>query len=227
MEITAVVKGAWEAFTTQIMVFLPNLIGAIIIFVFGLIVAKLSKMAFEKLLRLVHFDSAAEKTGIREFLQKGGILKPTSEILGALVYWFIMILVLIAAFNSLGLPIVSNILDNIFLYIPNVVAAIMVLSLGILVGNLFSAVVRTAASNSGMTSADGLAKAALYAVIFFSASVALVQLGIGEEIVEAAFVVGFGATALAFGLAFGLGGKEMAASYLKKWLEGKKPAKKE
>ena len=103
----------------------------------------------------------------------------------------------------------------------------MVLSLGILVGNLFSAVVRTAASNSGMTSADGLAKAALYAVIFFSASVALVQLGIGEEIVEAAFVVGFGATALAFGLAFGLGGKEVAASYLKKWLEGKKPPKKD
>jgi len=54
-------------------------------------------------------------------------------------------------------------------------------------------------------SAEGLAKAALYAVIFFSASVALIHLGIGEEIVEAAFVVGFGATALAFGLAFGLG----------------------
>ena len=75
-----------------------------------------------------------------------------------------------------------------------------------------------------MVSAEGPAKTALYAVIFFSASVALIQLGIGEEILEAAFVVGFGATDLAFGLAFGLGGKETAAGYLKKWLEGKKPA---
>ncbi|MFC1821591.1 hypothetical protein ACFL9T_02710 [Thermodesulfobacteriota bacterium] len=126
----------------------------------------------------------------------------------------------------MGLPIVSDILNNIFLYIPNVVAAIMVLILGILFGNLLSAVVRTAASNAGLSSAEGMGKIALYAIIVFSAAIALIQLGIGEEIVGSAFGLAFGSIALAFGLAFGLGGKDVAADYLKKWLEGKSAATK-
>lgn len=225
MEITAVVKGAWDAFATKIMVFLPELIGAIIIFVVGLIIAKLVKMGIVKLLKLVRFDSAADKTGVKGFLDKGNIMKTPSEIIGSLVYWFVMILVLIASMDALGLPIVSDILNNIFLYIPNVVAAIIVLILGILFGNLLSAVVRTAASNAGLTTAEGLGKTALYAIVVFSGAIALMQLGIGGEIISSAFGLAFGAVALAFGLAFGLGGKEVAGEYLKKWLEEKKTSK--
>lgn len=219
MEITAVVKGAWDAFATKITVFLPELIGAIIIFVAGLIIAKLVKMGIVKLLRLIRFDSAADKTGVKGFLDKGGIVKAPSEIIGALSYWFIMILVLIASLDALGLPIVSDILNDIFLYIPNVVAAIIVLILGILFGNLLSAVVRTAASNAGLSAAEGLGKTALYAIVVFSGAIALIQLGIGKEIVSSAFGLAFGAMALAFGLAFGLGGRDVASNYLKKWFE--------
>lgn len=227
MELTTVVTGAWNAFATKITIFLPKLIGAIIVFVIGLIVAKLIKMAIVKLLKLVRLDSAAEKTGLKSFLQKGNITKTASEIVGSLIYWFIMILVIIASLDALGLPIVSDILNDIFLYIPNVVAAIIILLLGFLLGGLLSAVVRTAASNAGLTTAEGLGKTALYAVIFFSASIALLQLGIGEEIVASAFIIAFGAAALALALAFGLGGKEMAAEYLKRWSEKKKtPAQK-
>ena len=162
MGITTVVKGAWDAFSTKIAAFLPELIGAIIIFVLGLIFARLIKFAAVKLLKLVRFDSATEKTGVNEFLKKGSIVKTPSEIIGSLIYWFVMILVLIATLDALGLPIVSDILNDVFLYIPNVVAAIIVLVLGILFANLLSAVVRTAASNAGMVNADGLGKVALY-----------------------------------------------------------------
>lgn len=222
MGFTTVVTGAWNTFSAKIMAFLPGLIGAIIIFVVGLIIAKIIKVAVVKLLRLIRFDTATEKTGVNDFLKKGSILKTPSEIIGTLIYWFIMILVLVASLDALGLPIVSDILNDIFLYIPNVVAAIIVLILGILFGNLLSSIVRTAASNAGFSTPDGLGKIALYAVIFFSVSVALIQLGIGERVVAAAFVITFGATALALALAFGIGGKEVAAEYLKKWLEQKK-----
>jgi hypothetical protein len=226
MAITTVVKGAWDAFATKIMLFLPELIGAIIIFVAGLIIAKLVQMLIVKLLRLVRFDSAADKTGVKGFLDKGNIIKTPSEIIGSLVYWFVMILALIASMDALGLPIVSDILNDIFLYIPNVVAAIIILILGLLFGNLLSAVVRTAASNAGLTTAEGLSKTALYAIVAFSVAIALIQLGIGEEIVASAFGLSFGAVALAFGLAFGLGGKEVAGEYLKRWLEEKKTSNK-
>jgi len=222
MEVTTVVTGAWNAFATKITAFLPELIGAIIIFVVGWIIARLVKLAVEKLLKLVRFDTATEKTGVRGFLKKGEIVKAPSEIVGSLVYWFIMILVIIASFDALGLPIVSDLLNSIFLYIPNVVAAIIVLVLGFLLGNLLAAVVRTAASNAGLKNAEGLGKLSLYAIVFFSAAIALIQLGIGEEIVVSAFGIGFGAAALAMAIAFGLGGRDVAAEYLKQWLEKKK-----
>ena len=228
MQITTVVTGAWNAFATKITAFLPELIGAIIIFIGGWFVARLVKLGVVKLLTLVRFEKATEKTGVQEFLKKGGIVKTPSEILGSLVYWFIMILVIIAALDTLGLPIVSDLLNSIFLYIPNIVAAIIVLILGLLVGNLLAAIVRTAASNAGFKAADGMGKLALYAIVVFSVAIALTQLDIGEDIIAAAFIIAFGAFALALALAFGLGGRDAAAEYLKRWLEEKKaPAKKQ
>jgi hypothetical protein len=228
MEITTVVTGAWNAFATKITAFLPELIGAIIIFVAGWIIARLIRLAVERLLKLIRFDKATEKAGVQEFLKKGDIVKAPSEIIGVLVYWFIMILVIIASLDALGLPIVSDLFNSIFLYIPNVVAAIIVLILGFLVGNLLSAVVRTAASNAGLKNADGLGAIALYAIVFFSGAIAFIQLGIGEEIVTAAFGIAFGAAALALAIAFGLGGRDVAADYLKRWFEekNKTPARK-
>jgi len=223
MEVTTVVTGAWNAFATKITAFLPALIGAIIIFIVGWIVARLIKLGVVKLLTLVRFDKATEKGGVNQFLKKGDITKSPSEILGILVYWFIMILVIIASLDALGLPIVSDLLNSIFLYIPNVVAAIIVLILGFLVGTLLATVVRTAASNAGLKAADGMGKLALYALVLFSVAIALDQLGVGEEIVGAAFMITFGAVALALALAFGLGGRDAAADYLKRWLQEKKP----
>jgi len=222
MELQTVVTGAWNAFAIKITAFLPMLIGAIILFVAGWIIAKLLKIGTVRLLKLVRFDSAMDKTGVKAFLEKGDIKRSSSEIIGSLIYWFVMILTLIAALDALGLPIVSDILDDIFLYIPNVVAAVLVLSLGILLGNLLSDVVRTAASNAGIANSEGLGKTAFYAIMLFSGAIALVQLGIGEQLVAAVFVIAFGALALALALAFGLGGREAAAEYLKKILTGKK-----
>ena len=95
MQITTVVKGAWDAFTTKITAFLPMLIGAIIIFVVGLLLARLVKYLIVKLLKLVRLDWAGEKTGLKEFLEKGNIFKEPSEIVGTLVYWFLMIIQLV------------------------------------------------------------------------------------------------------------------------------------
>ena len=221
MELTTIVIGAWNAFSTKVMGFLPNLIGAVIIFVAGWLFSRIVKLGVVKLLKLIRFDTAGEKTGLNEFLQKGNLTKTPTQIVGTLIYWFFMILVLIASLDALGLPIVSDMLNEVFLYIPNVVAAIIVLVLGMLFGNLVSAVVRTTASNADIAAADGLGKAALYAIILFSASIALVQLGIGEDIVASAFIIAFGATALAIAIAFGLGGKDLATDLMKKWLEQK------
>ena len=89
------------------------LIGAVIIFVAGLMLARLLQFLTVKLVKLIRLDKAGEKVGLKDFLEKGNILKTPSEVVGSLVYWFFMILVLIATFDALGLPIVSELLNNV------------------------------------------------------------------------------------------------------------------
>jgi len=221
MEILSTVQSAWQAFVTQITIFIPLLIGAIIIFVVGWFAAKISKRVITKVLSKLQLDKTSEKTGLKEFLQKGNVTQEPSEIVGLLTYWFIMLLTLVASLDTLGLPIASDILNEIFLYIPNVVAAVLVLILGIFLGNLLSSVVQTTVANAGFSNPESMGKISLYAVIFFSGTIALSQLGVGSEIVTAAFILAFGGFSLACGLAFGLGGKDVAAEYLQQWLQKK------
>lgn len=221
MEILSTVQSAWQAFVTQITIFIPLLIGAIIIFVVGWFAAKISKRVITKVLSKLQLDKTSEKTGLKEFLQKGNVTQQPSEIVGLLTYWFIMLLTLVASLDTLGLPIASDILNEIFLYIPNVVAAVLVLILGIFLGNLLSSVVQTTVANAGFSNPESMGKISLYAVIFFSGTIALSQLGVGSEIVTAAFILAFGGFSLACGLAFGLGGKDVAAEYLQQWLQKK------
>jgi hypothetical protein len=222
MEILSTVQSAWQAFVTQITIFIPLLLGAIIIFVVGWFAAKISKRVISKVLSKLQLDKTSEKTGLKEFLQKGNVTQQPSEIVGLLTYWFIMLLTLVASLDTLGLPIASDILNEIFLYIPNVVAAVLVLILGIFLGNLLSSVVQTTVANAGFSNPESMGKISLYAVIFFSGTIALSQLGVGSEIVTAAFILAFGGFSLACGLAFGLGGKDVAAEYLQQWLQKEK-----
>jgi len=222
MNLTASITNAWESFAVTIVAYLPQIIGAIIIAVLGVILAKIVKRVVVKVLQKLRFEKITEKAGVDEILSKGEIENTPTDLIGIFTYWFILILVFIAALDALGLPIVSDMLNSIFLYIPNVVAAIVVLLLGFLFGNLLSSLVRTAAANAEVSSPDALGKTALYAIVVFSGFIALHQLRIAQDLMIAAFIIAFGAASLALALAFGLGGKDMAAETLRKWCENSK-----
>lgn len=223
MEVTTVVVNAWDAFSTKIVAFLPLAIGSILIFFFGWIAAKFIRFSIERLLRLIKLDEAAEYGGVKAFLARGNIHTGLSKLVGQITYWFIMIIVVIASLDALGLPIVSDLLNDIVLYLPRVAAAVIVVVLGALLGSLVGAVVETSAANAGVAPSAGLGIAARYAVILFAGAMALVHLGIGEEVVWTAFLLTYGAVALGLALAFGLGGREIAARKLDAWLVDKKP----
>ena len=226
MNLTASITNAWESFAVTVVAYLPQIIGAIIIAVVGVFLAKIVKRVLIKILQKLRFEKITEKAGVDEMLRKGEIEHTPSDLIGIFTYWFILILVSIAALDALGLPIVSDMLNSIFLYIPNVVAAIVVLLLGFLFGNLLSSVVRTAAANAEVSSPDALGKVALYSIVIFSGFIALHQLQIAEDLMVSAFIIAFGAASLALALAFGLGGKDLAAEKLKKWSENQKPKQK-
>lgn len=225
MRIVATVTGAWNAFATKIGAFLPDLFAALVILILGWIGCNVVKRIAVRLLRVCQFDSLADRSGINRALERGGIQQTSTEILGLLIFWFLFLIVIVATLDTLGLPGVTETLNTIFLYIPKVVAAIVMLILGLYLANFIQTVTQTSCANAGLQQAESIGRVSYYATAVFIIAGILEVLEIASEIVVWAFILIFGSICLALAIAFGLGGREVAARYLEKWLEEKQKNK--
>jgi hypothetical protein len=197
-----------------ILTFIPRLIGFLIILIVGLIIAALVARAVTFLLRKVGFDRVSDRVGLTRFEQRMGIKMDTAGVLGRIVYWFILLIFLVAAADALGVPAVSNILNTLVAYIPNVFVAILVLFLGTLAATVVADLVRGAVASANIGNPNILAGIARWAIIGFAALIALEQLQITPTLLNELFGAFVAALAIAFGLAFGLGGQDAARRWL-------------
>lgn len=219
MNIVATVTGAWNAFATKIGAFLPDLFAALIILFVGWLACDIAKRVAARLLKVCQFDALADRSGINRALARGGIQQSATEILALLIFWFLFLIVIVATLDTLGLPGVTETLNTIFLYIPKVAAAIVMLILGLYLANFIETVARTSCVNAGLQQADSIGRVAHYATVIFIVAAILEVLEIATEIVVWAFILIFGSVCLALAIAFGLGGREVAARFLERWLE--------
>jgi hypothetical protein len=205
-----------KSFWWEVSAALPALFAATVLLLIGWGVARLLRRGVVRLLRLLRVDLLAEKAGIEDFLLQGGVRYTAVTLLADLVYWLIMFTVILAALNSLGLQNASALFNKIILYVPNVIVAILVLMFGALFAKIVRAVTFTYLSNIGISGADVIGHIAQWAILLFVVSIALEQLSLGGQILVSAFQIGFGAICLALAIAFGLGGKDLAAHLLGK-----------
>jgi hypothetical protein len=218
MNIVATVSGAWNAFATKVAAFLPDLIAALTILIFGWIGCNIAKRIAVRLLRACKFDMLADRSGINKVLERGGIQQTSTEIIGLLIFWFLFLIVIIATLDTMGLPGVTETMNTIFVYIPKVVAAIVMLILGLYLANFIETVTRTSCANAGLQQAESIGRVAYYGTVVFVIAGIFEILDIASEVVVWAFILVFGSICLALALAFGLGGREVAARLLEKWL---------
>ena len=197
-----------------VLTFIPKLIGFLIILLIGWLVATAISKAVVFLLRKIGFDNMANRIGLTRMEQRMGMRLDPAGILGKIVYWFVLLIFLIPAVDSLGLTTVSNILNSIIDYIPNVFVAIIVLFLGTLLATFIADIVRGATASANVGSPRVFAGIARWAIIGFAALIALEQLQIAPALMNILFTAIIGAMAIAFGLAFGLGGQETARRLL-------------
>jgi hypothetical protein len=216
------VTGFWDAFVTKIAVFLPNLFFAIAIILIGWVVCNLVKRIVIRILKLCQFDVLADRAGIRRALERGGIKQSASEIVGLLVFWFLFLIAIVTTLETLNLSGATDTLHTIYLYIPKIVAALVVLILGLYFANFLETVTRTSCANAGLAQAASIGRAVYIGTTIFVVAGIFEILDIASEIVIWAFILVFGAVCLALALAFGLGGRDVAARHLEKWLEQKK-----
>lgn len=195
----------------------PRVIGFVVILIVGWIVASLLAKAVVALLHAVKFNSLAERAGFAGFVQKMGVKTDSSGFLALVVKWFVRLIVLVVAFDALGLPAVSDVLRQLLLWLPNLVVALVVLVIGGLIANAVSSLVRGATAEAGFDNPDRLAKIAAIAIWAFAIVVAVNQIGIAATLVNTLFMGVVGAASLAFAIAFGLGGRETASKVVEKW----------
>jgi hypothetical protein len=210
-----------QQFLNQVATALPQIIGALLLLIIGWIIAKVIKNLLVKGLKLIRFSYLTEKAGIEKFLKEGGIKVTAIDIIGTLVYWIVMLLVILATLNSIKLTAASTLFNEIMLFIPNIIVAILILIIGVYLARLISQIITTSLKSMKESTADIIGKISYYAVLVLTVFIILGQLNIATEIVASAFQILFGALCLALGLAFGLGGKEWAADIINKYLKKK------
>jgi len=203
-----------------------RLVVAVGILLVGWLVAKFSKGLVFRFLLTVRFDVASEKAGVDDVLVRADIRQSPAELLAVLVYWVMLLATMVAAVSALGLSQVSEVLTRCLVYVPKVIAAVVVLILGLFLAGFLAGVVRAAAANAGIVESDPLALFVRYAVVAFTAAVTLEELGIAPELVRSAFVIIFGAVALALALAFGLGCKDLAREWMVRFLDSARARRK-
>lgn len=196
---------------------IPRVIGFVVIILIGWFVATLLEKIVRGLLHAVKFDGLAQRAGFAGFVQKTGVKTDASGFIGLIVKWFVRLIVLVVAFDALGLPAVSDVLRQLLLWLPNLLVALVVLVIGGLLANAASSLVKGATSEAGFDNPDRLAKIASVAIWAFAIVIAVNQIGIAATLVNTLFMGIVGAVAFAFALAFGIGGRDTAAEIVKKW----------
>ncbi len=205
--------GLWSQFAT----FLPNLIAALIVFFVGWAIAIAAGRIVEKLLVVLRINAAFENLkGLNSAVQRAGLKVNVPLLVGEIVKWFLIIVTLLAATDILGLNEISGFLTSVLLYIPNVVVAALILIIAVVLANFVYRTVVASITAAGFGSAHMIAAVSKWAIIVFAILAALTQLNVATTLIQTIVTALFAMLALAGGLAFGLGGRDLAAKWLRK-----------
>ena len=197
----------------------PKVLGFLVILIIGWLVASALAGAIAALLRAVRFNELADRAGFGGFVRNMGVRADPASVLATVAKWFVRLIVLVVAFDALGLPAVSQVLQQLLLWLPNLVVALVALVLGGLAANALATLVRGATAEAGFGSPDLLASIARITVWGFAIIVAVNQIGVAATLVNTLFMGFVGALSLALGLSFGLGGRDTAGEIVRNWYQ--------
>ncbi|HEY0871937.1 MAG TPA: hypothetical protein VGD94_00590 [Vicinamibacterales bacterium] len=197
---------------------LPEILLAVVLLFVGWLVAKIVRRLAIRFLRAIRFDVLAERAGIEDFLVQGGVRYTAVTLLGATLYWMILLGIFVVLLDSLGVPAAGDLFARMVNYLPNVLLAVGILVFGSLLARILGGVVYTYLNNIGSAAAEPIGAVARLAVLSFVLFMAAEQLAIQSQVLVSAFQIAFAALCFALALAFGLGGREWAASVMNRYI---------
>ncbi|MGN6169095.1 MAG: mechanosensitive ion channel [Solirubrobacteraceae bacterium] len=197
----------------SLIAFIPNLVGCLIILLIGYVIARLVKAAVIKLLETVGLDRALSGSPAGAYVERASPGARPSRLVGLVVFWFIFIYAIAAAIAALKIPALTNFMANVQNYLPNVIAAVLILVVGVALAGAVGALVdRLMGDTPSGRMARAVSPTLILAIVVF---MVLNQLKIAPAIVTTTYIALIGMLAVAGALAFGLGGRELAAEMMR------------
>jgi hypothetical protein len=208
---------ATREFLHQTAAFLPKLLLALLVVAVGWLIAKAARFAVERALRAINFNVLTERAGTDNFLRQAGMVGDTTTLFGLLAFWLVILAALIMAFNGMGLTYIPDLLGRVVLFAPKLLIAMLIMVFGAYFAGIVGNAVQNYCADARIADAEVLGRIVQSAIMLFVVMIALSQVEVGGDIVQRTFLIILGGLMLAFALAFGLGGREWAASLLQRW----------
>lgn len=215
-----VIRRTLAGFGQRLAAFGPNLLAMMLILMVGIIVAGALHVLLKLLLPPLGFDRFAQRLGLSLVLRKGGVRRPASAALAAVLAWLVLAVFVLLGIGALDLQFAMDLVSRAFSYLPQVIIAAGLLVLGALVSAFLRRSVLIAAVNAGLPSARLLAGGVHTALMVLFVAMALEHLGVGRQIILVSFTILFGGVVFALSLAFGLAGRELARGFLERLVRG-------
>lgn len=213
---SSVLQGSFSDIWMGFARFVPNFVAAVVIFLVGWAIAGLLAKVVAQIIRSVKLDSLLRSARVEDLLKRGGFNLDSGAFLGGLVKWFLIIVFLVASLDALGLNQVNVFLQRVLIYLPDVIAAVLILLSAVLIAEFLHRIVLGTAQAAGVKHASLLATVTRWIIWIFAVLMALFQLGIAAPFVQTLFTGVVVALAIGFGLSFGLGGQDAAARFIEK-----------
>jgi hypothetical protein len=203
---TALITGVTASLVT-FMAALPAILGAVILLVLGWIIAGIVGGLIARALRTIKVDAMADRAGVTAFLRRAQVHADAAGVIAGVVKWYIRLIFVLMAANAVGLTAVATVVNQVLAFIPNLLVAVFILA----AFSWLASLARNVVSGTTMPNAKTMGLLAYAATLGFGVIAAATQIGVAAPLVELLFAgIVFG-LALAFGLAFGLGGRDEAA----------------
>lgn len=209
---------AFNNLITQAGSFLLSLVVAIVVFLIGIIIAVILEGVAKFVLDRIGVDEVFERLGLNKFFKDLGFNKGIVGFGGWVVKWFIIVVVLVGVTESLGLPQISSFINQIALFIPNIIAAVIILIVGVLIADALATLAYNTANSAKLTTAPWIRTIVKWTILIFTFFAVLTQLQIAANLIQILFTGIVAALTIASGLAFGLGGKDKAKEVVDKFL---------
>jgi hypothetical protein len=210
---------SWTQVWTSFLEIIPVVLGAVIVFSIGLVLAYWAKRLVTEFLKILRVEKISDQLGIEKFLKKAEVKLSFINILGSLVEWIIILVFFLSAVDILGLTAVSTVLTQVLSYIPNILAASLILGAGYIVSGLVENLVRGSLSSVDHSLAKPVGKLARWILLVVTFFAAIDQLQIARGLINTFFQGLTYTIVLVIGLSVGLGAKDLVSKILTDWYE--------